>query len=447
MKLLSIVIPAYNEEDMVLKAAHKITQLLQKEHIPFEILFINDGSTDTTWLEIQKASQELQSVKGICFSRNFGKEASILAGLAQAKGDCCVVMDCDLQHPPETVIEMYQLWLKGFDIVEGVKAFRGDEGKVHGLFTKSFYKLINWATGFDMESSSDFKLLDKKVVDAYLNLPERKLFFRALSYWLGFNSTTIEFNVQERETGTTKWSYMSLLKYAISNITSFSSAPMQFVTLIGVLFFGFSVILGIQSLINFINGDSLEGFTTIILLLLGIGSIIMMSLGIIGYYISKIYEEIKRRPRYIVSTRQPMKVRLMKKLLMLMDEKLWKFILVGIINTLVGTAIMFGLYNLAGASYWLSSSANYTLTSILSFFLNKHFTFQNKDKSMSVGIRFAINIAICYVLAYGVAKPVVLLLLANYSLVVQDNVAMFVGMFLFTAFNYIGQRFFAFKES
>lgn len=146
-------------------------------------------------------------------------------------------------------------------------------------------------------------------------------------------------------------------------------------------------------------------------------------------------------------TRQPMKVRLMKKLLMLMDEKLWKFILVGIINTLVGTAIMFGLYNLAGASYWLSSSANYTLTSILSFFLNKHFTFQNKDKSMSVGIRFAINIAICYVLAYGVAKPVVLLLLANYSLVVQDNVAMFVGMFLFTAFNYIGQRFFAFKES
>ena len=258
-------------------------------------------STDTTWLEIQKASQELQSVKGICFSRNFGKEASILAGLAQAKGDCCVVMDCDLQHPPETVIEMYQLWLKGFDIVEGVKAFRGDEGKVHGLFTKSFYKLINWATGFDMESSSDFKLLDKKVVDAYLNLPERKLFFRALSYWLGFNSTTIEFNVQERETGTTKWSYMSLLKYAISNITSFSSAPMQFVTLIGVLFFGFSVILGIQSLINFINGDSLEGFTTIILLLLGIGSIIMMSLGIIGYYISKIYEEIKRRPRYIVS--------------------------------------------------------------------------------------------------------------------------------------------------
>ena len=185
---------------------------------------------------------------------------------------------------------------------------------------------------------------------------------------------------RKKKTGTTKWSYMSLLKYAISNITSFSSAPMQFVTLIGVLFFGFSVILGIQSLINFINGDSLEGFTTIILLLLGIGSIIMMSLGIIGYYTSKIYEEIKRRQRYIISHTT--------------TNESWTFIKRSLdVNGLEAMEVYFSwyhkyigwyghhvwsLYNLAGASYWLSSSANYTLTSILSFFLNKHFTFRNQ---------------------------------------------------------------------
>lgn len=135
----------------------------------------------------------------------------------------------------------------------------------------------------------------------------------------------------------------------------------------------------------------------------------------------------------------------MNKIYALFDEKLWKFIIVGIINTVVGTAIMFGLYNLAGASYWFSSGANYTLTSILSYFLNKHFTFQNKDQSIWVGIRFVINIAICFGLAYGIAKPITLSLLGNYSIAVQENIAMAVGMVLFTVFNYLGQRFFAFK--
>lgn len=301
MPLLSIVIPSYNEEKMILKAAQTIDQLLKESNIPAELIFVNDGSKDGTWESIQRASGEIESVKGINFSRNFGKEAAILAGLEFAKGDCCVVMDCDLQHPPETVVQMYRLWEEGFEIVEGVKLTRGKESKLHGLFSKSFYRLINQATGFDMSKSSDFKLLDRKVVDAYIQLPERKLFFRALSFWLGFKSVQVEFDVGERTEGETKWSYVSLLKYALNNITSFSTAPMQLITLIGVLFLLFSVILGVQSLINYLSGHSLEGFTTIILLLLGTGSLIMISLGIIGFYISKIYEEVKRRPRYIVS--------------------------------------------------------------------------------------------------------------------------------------------------
>lgn len=301
MKLLSIVVPAYNEETMVMRTAKEITSILTKEQIPIEIIFVNDGSTDRTWREIERASEHFSHVKGVSFSRNFGKEAAILAGLQQAKGACCVVMDGDLQHPPKTVVDMYHYWLEGYEIVEGIKASRGEETPFHRFFTKSFYSLLNRATGFDMEHSSDFKLLDRKAVDEYLQLPERKLFFRALSYWLGFNSITIEFHVQSRGGGETKWSFISLVKYAISNITSFSTLPMQIVTFIGVLFFIFASILGVQSIVSFLRGDSLEGFTTVILLLLGIGSVLMVSLGIIGYYISKIYEETRRRPRYIIS--------------------------------------------------------------------------------------------------------------------------------------------------
>lgn len=301
MTLLSIVIPAYNEEDMISRTADVLTKQFQQEQIPIEIIFIDDGSKDHTWREIQKSSEQLEHVHGVCFSRNFGKEAAIRAGLDHAKGACAVVMDCDLQHPPETIIQMYQHWLDGYDIVEGVKANRGKEGFFHSILAKSFYSLINRATGFDMEQSSDFKLLDRKVIDAYMELPERKLFFRALSFWLGFNSITIEFDVREREAGETKWSYFSLAKYAVSNITSFSTAPMQIVTIFGLLFFIFASVLGLQSLLNFIRGESVEGFTTVILLLLGIGSVIMMSLGIIGYYIAKIYEETRHRPRYIIA--------------------------------------------------------------------------------------------------------------------------------------------------
>ncbi|BDH60754.1 glycosyltransferase [Lysinibacillus sp. PLM2] len=301
MPLLSVILPAYNEEKMIAKAAETLYAILQKEKIEAELIFINDGSKDGTWQEIERVSHEFNGVRGVSFSRNFGKEAAILAGLEHAKGDCCVVMDCDLQHPPETVIQMYRLWEDGFEIIEGVKSSRGNETKVHGIFTRGFYRLINKATGFDMSRSSDFKLLDHKVVEEYIRLPERKLFFRALSFWLGFKSIEVEYEVQERTAGETKWSFYSLSKYAINNITSFSTAPMQIITVIGVLFLLFSIFLSVQSLVNYFYGQSLGGFTTVILLLLGIGSLLMISLGIIGFYISKIYEEVKRRPRYIVS--------------------------------------------------------------------------------------------------------------------------------------------------
>lgn len=301
MAVLSVVLPAYNEEAMLKKAAGTLKLILSGARIDYELVFVDDGSKDATWRKIEEVAQTDPYVHGIHFSRNFGKEAAIFAGLASASGDCVAVMDCDLQHPPETLVEMFRLWEQGYEVVEGVKRSRGKESALHKASAGMFYKLMSKATKIDMSRASDFKLMDRKAVDTLLEMPERNAFFRAMSSWIGFKSTTIEFDVQEREAGESKWSTKSLIKYAITNIVGYSSAPMQIVTGAGVVVFLLGVILGIQTLIHYFSGHAVEGFTTVILLILIIGSIIMISLGIIGYYISRIYEEVKGRPRYIIS--------------------------------------------------------------------------------------------------------------------------------------------------
>lgn len=299
--MLSVVLPAYNEENMIKKAAKTVGGILAEANIPYELIFVNDGSKDNTWNEIEKAARLDRHVTGVNFSRNFGKESAMLAGLANASGDCCAVMDCDLQHPPQTLVEMYRLWEQGYEVIEGVKRSRGKESALHRASAGMFYRIISGAVGIDMSRASDFKLLDRRAVDALLAMPERNTFFRALSSWVGFRAANVEFDVQERTEGESKWSTWSLVKYAIKNIVAFSTVPMQCVTVAGVVVFLFAVILGIQSLVKYFSGHALEGFTTVILLILIIGSIIMISMGIIGYYIAKIYEEVKGRPRYIIS--------------------------------------------------------------------------------------------------------------------------------------------------
>lgn len=286
---------------MLKKTNSVLSELLNKNSINYEIVFIDDGSRDKTWSIIKEVSKEDKNVVGVHFSRNFGKEAAILAGLANAKGDCCVVMDCDLQHPPETIIEMYRLWEQGYEVVEGVKASRGKESFLHGLSAKLFYKIMSKAVNIDMENASDFKLMDKRVVEAILNMPERNTFFRAMSSWVGFKKATVEFEVREREAGESKWSVFSLVRYAVKNIAAFSTVPMQIVTIIGMIMLIFALVVGVQTIYMYAMHRAVEGFTTVILLILIIGSIVMISLGIIGYYIAKIYEEVKRRPRYLIS--------------------------------------------------------------------------------------------------------------------------------------------------
>ena len=301
MALLSVIIPSYNEEENIAKTASRLREILTGAGIDYELLFISDGSRDNTFQEMEKAAKLDANVKGFEFSRNFGKEAAIFAGLKCARGNCAVVIDCDLQHPPELIPEMFKLWKEGYDVVEGVKSDRGDESFLHKLFVGAFYGVMSKLMKMNMNDTSDYKLLDRRVMDVLLELKESNTFFRALSFWVGFKSTSISYEVQERTAGESKWSFFSLLKYAIMNTTSFTTAPLQLVTFLGIVSIGLAVIMGLQTLVRYFMGNAVEGFTTVILLVLMIGGFIMLSLGIVGHYIARIYEEVKGRPRYIIA--------------------------------------------------------------------------------------------------------------------------------------------------
>lgn len=301
MALLSIVLPAYNEEQNIAHTAEALSGLLEEQGIDYELVFVSDGSRDATYSEIVKAAERNSRIKGAEFSRNFGKEAGIFAGLELTTGDAVIVMDCDLQHPPEAIPQMWKLWQEGAEIVEGIKVSRGKESLPHKLSAGLFYKVMSRLIKMDMDSSSDYKLLDRKAVDVLLALPERNTFFRALTFWAGFRTEEVRYEVQERQYGESKWSFWSLMKYAITNATSFSTLPLQMVTVMGMISILFSVVLAVQTLVKFLMGTAVEGFTTVILLILIIGGFLMLSLGIIGHYIARIYEEVKGRPKYIIS--------------------------------------------------------------------------------------------------------------------------------------------------
>lgn len=301
MARLSVVLPAYNEEQNIANTAEVLAALLEKEQIDYELVFISDGSKDGTYEAILQEAAKNPRIKGAEFSRNFGKEAGIFAGLELTTGDAVVVMDCDLQHPPEVIPQMWKLWENGAEVVEGIKTSRGKESLGHKLSAGLFYRIMSKLIKMDMNASSDYKLLDRKVVNVLLELPERNTFFRALTFWAGFRTETVQYEVQERQYGESKWSFWSLMKYAIANATSFSTLPLQLVTVMGAISILFSIILAVQTLVRFLMGTAVEGFTTVILLILIIGGFLMLSLGIIGHYIARIYEEVKGRPRYIIS--------------------------------------------------------------------------------------------------------------------------------------------------
>ena len=298
-KLLSVVIPAFNEEAMAEKAAATVAGVLRDAGIPYELIFVDDGSRDGTWEAILRAHEADKHVRGVSFSRNFGKDRAIFAGLSRAKGACVAVLDCDLQHPPQVLPTMAALWEQGFELVEGVKRDRGEESGFHRLCAGAFYAVISKLAKLDMKRSSDFKFLDRKVVDTLLALPEEDVFFRGLTAFVGFKKTEVEFDVAERTAGQSKWSFRSLARYAISSVTAFSTAPLRLATVFGALFALIAVITGI---LYAIVGYDASGW----LVFLGVTGLlalacVLVCLGIIGYYLGRIFRQSLGRPRFIVS--------------------------------------------------------------------------------------------------------------------------------------------------
>jgi polyisoprenyl-phosphate glycosyltransferase len=298
---LSVIVPAFNEERGLAASLRAIRESVAATGLTYRIIVVDDGSADRTWNVLTTMAGEFPELDAIRLSRNFGKEGAIAAGLDAAHGDAIIVLDADLQHPPALIPEMVRLWQsEGWDVVEAVKAHRGRESWLQRATARTFYRAARSLTGYDLQDASDFKLLDKRVVEAWQRFGERATFFRGLVAWLGFRRTHVSFEVPPRVAGASRWSMAGLAGLAIHAVTSFSALPLQLVTLLGVLTLLIAAVVAVQALRLYYQGLALPGFTTVILLQLIIGGFLMVSLGIIGTYIARIYDEVKARPRYVV---------------------------------------------------------------------------------------------------------------------------------------------------
>ncbi|RMD63996.1 glycosyltransferase [Candidatus Parcubacteria bacterium] len=312
-----LVLPAHNESQglqfTVSAFAGEAERLNKSGCLPrmAGIVIVDDGSTDATWHvieDMQHVWTEKQGgieLHGLRLSRNFGKEPAILAGIERAYelgADAVVIADADLQHPPEVLGRLLEAFnASGADVVEGVKRDRGRESVIYRLLAKTFYALMTRLTGLDMRSASDYRLLSKRAMETLLAMPERSVFFRGMSSWIGFKREKVEFDVRNRHAGTSTWSPFRLIGLAARAVTAYSSAPLRVVTFFGGVFMVFAALMAAQTLWRYWAGEAVTGFATVILLILITSSLLMLSLGIIGEYLARIYDEVKQRPRYIVS--------------------------------------------------------------------------------------------------------------------------------------------------
>ncbi|MEY8458127.1 glycosyltransferase family 2 protein [Lactococcus ileimucosae] len=299
---LSIIVPAYNEEETLALFVDEVnTQTLD---LPLDktFYFINDGSSDQTLDVIKSLSKKYSNIKYISFSRNFGKEAALLAGLRAARGDYVTVMDADLQDPPHMLNEMYAKILEGYDIVGTRRISRKDEPFIRSLFAKTFYKIINKISSTQMvDGARDYRLMTRQVVDSVLELPEHNRFSKGLFSWVGYDVTYLEYKNVERVAGKTSWSFWGLLHYSIDGIINFSDAPLSLATFIGLISFLISVLMSLfYTLKTLFWGEAVQGFPTLIILILMLGGLQLLSLGIIGKYLSKVFLETKQRPNYFI---------------------------------------------------------------------------------------------------------------------------------------------------
>ena len=300
-ELLSVVVPAHNEARGIAHAVDVILQTLAACGMAVEIIVVDDGSRDATFDCVRDLSRKDARIKGLRFTRNFGKEAALLAGLRASSGDAVVTIDSDLQHPPALIPSMIDAWRNGAMVVDAVKRSRDTDGALTRLRAGLFNALLSRLGGISLQNSSDFKLLDRVVVDAITRgLPEKQRFYRGLADWVGYRHASIPFDVEARAEGQGKWTLWKLADLATTAIVSFTSAPLRIVTILGLLTLVFGFAVAAEAMVGWFQGRAVSGFTTTIITLLIVGSFIMISLGIIGEYIAKIYDEIKARPSYLV---------------------------------------------------------------------------------------------------------------------------------------------------
>ncbi len=304
MKTLYILIPVFNEAAHLKENVAKILSCARFSTVNTLLFLIDDGSTDATPAVLKELAQENENIRYRRFARNFGKEAAIYAGLKTAFKDekmaAVVVMDSDLQHPPELLKEMLAAWEEGALLVEAQKKQRGSESAFYRAGARLFYALFNTLSGCGhFEGQTDYKCLDRRIVEKYLAFPEQRKFFRGIIQWLGVPSVALPFEVPERQGEKSRWKLRALIRYALVNLQSFSNAPLQLVSACGVFAFLVSFIFAGFALWQKINGIAVEGFTTVIVLLSFFSSIIMLALGVMGFYLSAIYDELKKRPPYI----------------------------------------------------------------------------------------------------------------------------------------------------
>ncbi len=304
MKKLSIVIPCYNEEETIytfLKETQKVERQMSDE-LFFDYYFINDGSSDKTLTVLREAAARFENVHYLSFSRNFGKEAALLAGLEAVDGDLITVMDADLQDPPELLIKMYSKLKQGYDVVGTRRADRKGEPFIRSLFAKTFYWLINKISSTEMvDGARDFRLMTRQVVDSILKLGEVNRFSKGLFSWVGFDVTYVAYENRERVAGKTSWSFWTLLRYSMDGFINFSEAPLNLATWTGAISFLLSIISILFIIIRKLTvGGSVTGWASMVSIILLIGGLQLLSLGIIGKYIAKIFLETKKRPVYIV---------------------------------------------------------------------------------------------------------------------------------------------------
>ena len=309
MKLISVVVPCYNEQEVLplfYNEINKVIAQMQSEYddLEFELLFINDGSKDNTLKMLRELSASDNRVRYISFSRNFGKEAGMFAGMENSKGDYVVVMDADLQHPPKFIPQMYNyVSEEGFDCATTRRVSRKGESKIRSWFAMKFYKIMNKISQTEIvDGAQDFRFMTRKMVDAVLSMKEYNRFSKGIFSWVGFNVKYIEYENVERAAGTTAWSFWKLFLYSLEGIFAFSTAPLALASLLGVLSCLIAFIWIIAIIIKtIVFGESVQGFPTIMCAIFFVGGLQLFCTGILGQYLSKTYLETKRRPIYIIS--------------------------------------------------------------------------------------------------------------------------------------------------